>query len=1410
MNENSRFFTLLAIVIVFTMLLVSFSEVPLNEMENDNDKLITGTFDGQMPKVPEKTGTRTGSPRTVLVELFTNWACFPHCPYANAAMNELADVYEPSDMVMIAYHTNFSTSDPFYAHNPGDVEARHTYYGGGGVPTIYFDGPPSYNHFWDNTYDTYTTFINDELAIQSPLSILLDGDVNPISGNVDVKIEITDDLPVGGDLKIRFAIVEDNKYAAGPNLETRHRYAMREMLSEESLPNLAIGETYEVSRAFGVHPLWDLNSISIIAFVQNDVDKDILQASVYDYIPQKILVVDDDESTSPHGLEDDYFELLSLMEYPFDGWMRKDRGAPTAMDLQNYEVVIWLTGNTTSGTLTAADQTALISYFDDTRSGLFLIGEDVGADIGALPFFYNYLHALYNSDTFGDTDITGVGSDPISDPFFLVDLPITGSSPSRIDPWTNATTTFFYSPSYETAAIRADHDFDSRLVYFPFMYFGGPDSSINKMEIMERVLDWLVVKVDYVQIRDSPGDSGNVITNLDLDVMKSKTLYCAAYNHSYGFFNNYAQTTFRETSKGTLLTITTPGASTTIDAGLVGGTATLTANYFGVTNTTTITVRDPTPDYIKLTDSPNGAEIPNFSMLANEEVTIYASSYNNTSDYLGLVDVDWSESLGLGSLDNSSGTSTTFQAGITGGVTTITGDYTAKGFTDSVDIDVIEAVIDTVEIWDAPDEGGSALTEVYLDVGQSMEFWCAAYNDSAGYLGDTSLAVWNEDSGSSLITLSGSGEPITVNALLAGGSAILEVDVNSVLDSITVYVNTPTVDYIQINYQDGASGVSVVDPTYPVGEERMYFGSTYNVTANYLGPVPVDSVWTSNNINLVSPTSPGPSSTITISDKLHGDTALTLNDLDGHTYQTQITVIEPTVDIIRFRTEPNQEGDLITQPIYDVGDIQTYYAACYNLTASYLGDLTVDWGISNPSAVNITDAGNNAQFRAIDIGSCDVTATFAGTEHTITITVLDITLPIAKAGAGGTINEGETFNFDASASTDNGRIVDYHWDFGDNTESNSSVPTADHLYDHPGIYDVTLTVTDAGGNIATRSIRITVLDITSPTAVATLPSNAQEDVPYLFDGGSSSDNVAIITYRWEFGDGEFYEGQYENITHIYENPGTYTVNLTVWDAVGYSHSTSSQLTVLDTTAPPRPEGLKVEPLDDGETLVVSWEHVSVSDLHHYELYVSINNQGFNKLTDLSKGITAYNNQGLTMGTSYKYYVVAVDSATNPSADSPIVEGYPDEDTDSDGVFNLQDEDDDNDLIFDFKELEMGTNPLDSDTDGDTHIDGEDAFPTDKKEWKDTDHDGIGDSEDAFPLDPKEFEDSDGDGIGDDSDFLPIHNMLFYLIFIVVLIVVIVVTNKIAKRKKAPASFEGPQETAPVDDDSTTPPSEPEQ
>jgi PKD repeat protein len=161
--------------------------------------------------------------------------------------------------------------------------------------------------------------------------------------------------------------------------------------------------------------------------------------------------------------------------------------------------------------------------------------------------------------------------------------------------------------------------------------------------------------------------------------------------------------------------------------------------------------------------------------------------------------------------------------------------------------------------------------------------------------------------------------------------------------------------------------------------------------------------------------------------------------------------------------------------------------------------------------------------------------------------------PIASfTKSAETVSSGESIHFDASGSHDpDGTIVSYSWDFGDgNTATGVEV---DHAYEDDGVYTVTLTVIDDGD--ATGSATAT-KNVLNRSPIASFTENAtivKKDEAIHFDASESHDpDGAIVSYSWDFGDGNTATGVTSD--HAYSEDGNYTVTLTVTDDDGASAS----------------------------------------------------------------------------------------------------------------------------------------------------------------------------------------------------------------------------------------------------------------
>ncbi|MBN1998820.1 PKD domain-containing protein [candidate division KSB1 bacterium] len=146
-------------------------------------------------------------------------------------------------------------------------------------------------------------------------------------------------------------------------------------------------------------------------------------------------------------------------------------------------------------------------------------------------------------------------------------------------------------------------------------------------------------------------------------------------------------------------------------------------------------------------------------------------------------------------------------------------------------------------------------------------------------------------------------------------------------------------------------------------------------------------------------------------------------------------------------------------------------------------------------------------------------------------------------------------------STDaDGQVVNWLWDFGDNSSSDLQNPV--HTFSDTGTYVVTLTVTDDDGDTDS---------VVKPVIVTNIPANLNPTADFSFtttaltagfvDKSTDSDG-SIVTWHWDFGDGG--TSHLQHPSHTYTSAGTYNVTLTVTDDDGGETSVTKQVTVTST------------------------------------------------------------------------------------------------------------------------------------------------------------------------------------------------------------------------------------------------------
>jgi len=131
-----------------------------------------------------------------------------------------------------------------------------------------------------------------------------------------------------------------------------------------------------------------------------------------------------------------------------------------------------------------------------------------------------------------------------------------------------------------------------------------------------------------------------------------------------------------------------------------------------------------------------------------------------------------------------------------------------------------------------------------------------------------------------------------------------------------------------------------------------------------------------------------------------------------------------------------------------------------------------------------------------------------------------------------------------------------------------------------GTFDFTLTAIYSDGSESPHSPSFPFTIVTSPTqtplqaVITATPTSGEAPLNVSFSGTNSIGD--IISYSWDFGDGEHGTGSVPG--HIYSASGTYTVTLLVTDQSGATNQTTTSITVQSGATNQTTTSITVQPL----------------------------------------------------------------------------------------------------------------------------------------------------------------------------------------------------------------------------------------
>ncbi len=254
--------------------------------------------------------TNKSANRVAVLELFTGAQC-PPCVAADVAFDALEKAYPEKDLVLIQYHMHIPGPDPMT--NP-DCIARWDYYRQSfgqqirGTPSTLFNGRPEAGGGGgmtaaENKYKQYTGIIDPLLEKETPLRI--QGEAKRAGDQLEIHVALSGAEPDADQVRLRLFVVEEAVRYVGSNQLRFHHHVVRampggaqgEVVKDKSLKHSAKLDLNQLrhklnqylddyaanTRPFpsDARPL-DFNHLKVIAIVQHDGTKEILQAA---YLP---------------------------------------------------------------------------------------------------------------------------------------------------------------------------------------------------------------------------------------------------------------------------------------------------------------------------------------------------------------------------------------------------------------------------------------------------------------------------------------------------------------------------------------------------------------------------------------------------------------------------------------------------------------------------------------------------------------------------------------------------------------------------------------------------------------------------------------------------------------------------------------------------------------------------------------------------------------------------------------------------------------------------------------------------------------------------------------------------------------------------------------------------------------------
>lgn len=267
----------------------------------------------------------------------------------------------------------------------------------------------------------------------------------------------------------------------------------------------------------------------------------------------------------------------------------------------------------------------------------------------------------------------------------------------------------------------------------------------------------------------------------------------------------------------------------------------------------------------------------------------------------------------------------------------------------------------------------------------------------------------------------------------------------------------------------------------------------------------------------------------------------------------------------------------------------------------------------------------------------DIWSAFSSHNFTIHYTDFDLNATAPVANFTGNVTSGFV-PFAVMFNSTSTNATSWAWDFNEDGIADNTTENATYVFTTAGLYDVNLTVTNAGGTdtmIKTNYINasdVPVADFTADVTTGLVP------LTVTFTDLST---YWPTSWEWDFNGDLVVDNTTQNPVYTYTSAGTYTVSLTATNLDGGDTETKvAYITVTDGTAPGNVTGLTNTTFAATSVMWI-WSDPGDADLDHIEVYFNGTYQ-----TNVAAGGEAWAKAGLTPANPHTIAVRPVDATGN--------------------------------------------------------------------------------------------------------------------------------------------------------------------